>query len=298
MKGVENMIKNELKLYMKSKMNFIMLIFMSIPIILSYYLTNLEKAEWTEQLHSTAKDLNLEKVQSIVDGYSGFTYIYNFVFSPDFYIIFFLITLMGFSCMFGGRIFSDLKSGFGNMIIVRKNYSKYLSSLLISQTIYISFFIIIFFVLLTVITNIIFPFKFNTNLTSNIPNLDPSIYNCFKFYFFQIILTNFIIVLIMNITSLSNFLFKNKYIIHCVPLIVYFIPYILASTIGNLSTSLGSFLSTIVCDHHLLSIYYYKISNANLFQSLISFILLPSILLFIVIASYILNKKRFQEMYK
>ncbi len=292
------MVKNELRLYLKSKLNVIMLICMTIPVVLSYYATFSEKNEWEQQLQIAAADLNIEKTKSIIDGYNGFSYIFNFLFSTDFCIIFFLIIIMGFSCMFGGRFYYDRSSGFGNLLMTRTNYKKYLKSMILAQSIYIVCFLSLYFIILTTITGLIFKFNFDDVLTSNLTLTSPSLVSCLKLYLPQIFLIILLNVIISIITILSNLFFNNKYIIHCVPLFIYFIPFLLASTIGNMSLGIGNALSYLVFDDNLLSIYFYNIADLSIFNLLKNYFFLPGMLLFISVIIYFFNRKHFEERYQ
>lgn len=289
------MVKNELKLYLKSKFNILIIVFTIIPIALSYYTTFKEKLMWEQQLLNPAEDMNVGMTREIVEEYSGFRYIFDFLYSTDYSIIWFLIMAMGFSCLFGGRVFGDLKKGFGNMAVIRMGYPKYIKNILTAQCIYVAGFTAAFYVLLTVFTAVVFPFKPN-GIRFYAEKLSAA--DCVKIYLLQIFLVVILMILMTVITSLSNVVLNNKYIIHCVPLLLYFIPFVLASTIGNMSDIAARITSLFVLDNRLLAMESYFSSDASQFEKYLDFLVLPIFLVLLSVAGYIFNKKRFQERYQ
>ncbi len=291
------MFKSELKLYMKSKWNLIIAILLSIPIVISYVSTFQERNEWSKQLVNPSADLNIQKVEQIVDGYSGISYLFNFFFSSDYLIIFILLAIISFSCMFGAQLLKHKNNGFGNMIITRCNYSTYLCSMIKVQSVYVGVFLALYFILIILLTGILFPFKFGSFITCNFPLYSYSALECLKCMVPQCIL---VILLVLNIsvfTSLSDLFVNNKYMIYSVPLVLYFVPFILASTIGNISDSFGKIVSKLVVDNNVLAIYLHRVANTTITNLILDYLCLPLALIIVNMLMYIFNRHRFKERY-
>lgn len=291
------MFDSEFKLYIKSKWNVLISLLLSIPILISYITTFQEKNEWAKQLVNPGADLNIQKVEQIVNGYSGISYLFNFLFSSDYLIIFILIAIISFSCMFGAKLLKHKNNGFGNMIIIRCNYSTYLCSMIKVQSLYVAFYLTLYFILIILLTGILFPFKFGSFITCNFPLYSCDVLECLKCAVPQCILVVLLVINISIFTSLSDLFVNNKYMIYSIPLILYFAPFILASTIGNIFDSFGKIVSKLVVDNNILAIYLHRIANTSITNLLIDYFCFPLSLMVVNMIMYILNRQRFKERY-
>lgn len=292
------MIFYEYRNYLKSKINFLIILLLSIPVAISYYSTFRERNEWEQQLLHPGSDLNISKTQQLVDGYSGVSYLFNFLFSSDCFIIFFLIALLSFSCMFGAQLFTHRNNGFGNMIISRSNYRKYLRNMIVSQSLYVITFITGYFTLLLIITECIAPFKINNYITCNIPMSLNSVREICIYFCLQVLLLLLLLLGMLICTSLSNVVLSNRYIIHCVPLCLYFFPLLVSLSIGNISGVTGRITSLFVVDNNILSLYFHKVTDASIQNTIISYSCLPVFLFVIDVILYIINLKKYRETYQ
>lgn len=291
------MFFNELKKYFKSKLNIILAILLTLPVILSYVSTNIERNEWTQQLKSASPDLNIFKTQKLVDGYNGLSYLYNFLFSTDYLVIFFLILLIGFSCICGIQLFNHKKSGFGNYIVSRTQYSTYLNSVLLAQLIYIIIYMMLYFTLLVIITHIFFPIAFSENITSSLSFDTYTAKKSIMILFFQIVLITILVISIIAVTTLSNVFISNKYLICFLPIAIYFVPFIACTICENISYSFANILAKFVFDSNLLTIYFYSITEMSPKEFVLSYISTPLILIIMSIVLYIFNIKKYKESY-
>lgn len=291
------MFLNELKIYFKSKLNWLLAALLTFPIILSYVATNAEQAEWAQQLESASPDLNIEKTQKLVEGYNGFSYLFNFLFSSDYLVVFFLIALIGFSCICGIQLYNHKKSGFGNLIISRIEYPIYLNRMILAQIVYIAVYMILYFVLLIVVTNIMFPIKLANNITSilSFNKFSPSM--SILILIFQMGLILFLILSITVIIALSDAIINNKYVICFLSIIIYFLPFIICTIVENLSHSLANVLSKLVFDSNLLSIYFYSVTDMSLREAVSNYLSVPIILLITSITLYLFNTSKFKGRY-
>lgn len=289
------MIKQEYMRYLKSKINLLLLILITIPVLMSYYTTYLDKQEWIELLVSPASDLNTEKVNEIINGYNGITYFDSFVFSNDFYIIFVIILLFGFGIHLGAILFKHLESGYGSLIVTKLGYTKYMMNVILAQVIYVITFVLSYFFLLFVITYIFGGGDFSRKTNLNLIEIQGGEY--FLALITHVVLLITYLIFVSIVTSLSKRYLKNQYIIQIVPLCIYFLPLLIASTIGNITKFLGESTGYLVSDNYLLSLYFYYNSSTTILEKVLSIVSLPSILLLVVLFLTYENIKLYKRDY-
>ncbi|MBP3339112.1 MAG: hypothetical protein J6L69_06890 [Lachnospiraceae bacterium] len=249
------MIGTEFKRYLRSKYIFIMSILCLTPIIISYYFTNVDKVELYDNIISNSSDFNLDAGIRHYEGINAFTYLFDFIFSPDFYIIFVIVLSMSLGVIFGGTELKNRTTGFGNMIFSRINVQKGNIQILLSQIVFSIIFIVVFFTIITIITLLLFPVNEGKGFTIVIPMQITSISQCVYLLIEHISKLLIYIVSVVCITYGISYYVSNKYIILFVPLIVYMVPLFVCSIVGSFFKPLGNVLSYLVADQYLLSIY-------------------------------------------
>lgn len=284
------MIKKEYLRYMKAKFNLLLLFIMSIPILGSYYATYLEKLEWMNQLASSAPDLNLELTTKIVNGYNGLAYFDSFIFSSDFYIIFIIISLAGIAIHIGATTFANLHTGYGALLVSRLGYKKYINHIMIAQVMYIATFVLSYLLFVLIVSCLVGGADFDV-FNSRLNDIQGVKY--VFVLFLHIFLSLIYLTLVFIITSLVTPYFNNKYLIQITPLITYFIPLFIGSTVGNISNFFAVLTSNFVTDNFLLGMYYNSTSFMSLLEVVLSIVSLPLILLTIILFLYDLNLKKY-----
>ncbi|WP_284139599.1 MULTISPECIES: hypothetical protein [unclassified Virgibacillus] len=289
------MVKQEYLRYIKSKVNLLLLFLITIPVLMSYFTTYLDKQEWINLLHSPAPDLNIEKVNEIVNGYNGMSYIDTFIFSNDFYLIFVIILLFGFGIHIGPVTFKHLESGYGSLIVTKLGYQKYMMNVIFAQSMYIVTFVISYFFLLFVITYIFGGGDFS--IKTNLHLIDVQGGRYFLALISHIVLLIIYLIFVSIVTSLSTPYLKNQYILQIIPLCIYFLPLLIASTIGNITEFLGKSTGFLVSDDYLLSLYFYYNSSIPILEKVLSIVALPSILLLMILFLTHVNIKLYKRDY-
>lgn len=289
------MIKQEYMRYLKSKINLLLLFLITIPVLMSYYTTYLDKQEWIELLDSPASDLNTEKVNEIINGYNGIAYFDSFVFSNDFYIIFVIILLFGFGIHLGAISFKHLESGYGSLIVTKLGFTKYMMNIILAQVMYIITFVLSYFFLLFVLTYSLGGGDFSIKTNVNLIEIQGGEY--FLALLSHVVLLIIYLTFVSIVTSLSKRYLKNQYIIQIVPLCIYFLPLLIASTIGNITQFLGKSTGYLVSDNYLLSLYFYYNSSTNILEKVLSIVSLPSILLLLILFLTYENIKLYKRDY-
>jgi len=220
-------------------------------------------------LHSSAPDLNISRVQGIIDGYSGAKYFEKFIFSTEYYIIFIIIVLAGLGVHIGSTMYRNLATGFGNQLVIRQNYKKYLDNVLIAQSLYISVFNLAYLVLVGSLSCIIGGYSSN-GLSYNLQHI--------ALHFLILIVY---LILVFLITSLFTVYFHNRHLLQLTPFVLYFVPLFIASTIGNLSNFTSKITENFIADNYLMAVYFTDIPQEGIFNTALAYVSLP-VLLFII----------------
>lgn len=284
------MIKQEFLRYYKSKFSIIIGIVLSLIVLASYYYTYLEKREWISVLYSGANDVNLAKVAEIVGGYNGLYYFESFIFSNDYFIIFSIVLLLGFGISIGSQVFTSMQTNYGNMIITRLSYSKYLKKVLLAQTLYMITYIISFFLLVIICSLLFLGADFNISSPSIFKGV--GILQFISISFWSIIQMLFYIIVTILITTVSPLFLRNKYIVQLFPFIIVMVSYLAANILGNISPTLSILTSFIVLDNIVLSIKNMYISDQPLLTSILhgSAYLVSCIAILIILIGKNINK--------
>lgn len=240
------MIKKEITRYYRSKLNIILAAVLFVLVIGSYYSTYLEKLEWINVLNSQAPDVNLNLVKEIISGYTNLSYFENFIYSPNFFIGFWIIIVIGFDINIGSNTYDTLESNYGTLLMTRMNYAKYLRSIIIARIIYISTFVVGFFIIVLSATIILGKGKLIIPPTTNL--LTSSIGSYLLCYLFIILHGLLYALLLILIATVSNVFIKNRYMIRLLPFAIIIATYIFGNTFGNISNFFGEVAHLLVID--------------------------------------------------
>lgn len=180
------MILFQYKKLLKSKYNLFLLILCSVPVIVSYCKTYLDYQEWRSFLVTKPTDLNLDAAIAKVNGTSGFTYLFNFLFSPDYSTMLLLVFLLGFGVMTSGILYKNRLNGFGTLVLQRTSYITYLKKMIAAQALYIISFMLLFYGILIFISITLFGFGLRgQHITGSLTFSDYSIMKIFSSYSFS-----------------------------------------------------------------------------------------------------------------
>lgn len=232
------MVKIEYLRYIKSKFNFIMVSILTLVGLLSYYISYVNKQMWISQRGSGAEDINYKALEEVINNYTGMQFLLDFLFESEFYQVFIILLIAGVGIFLSVIPFEQKESGYGNMILIRTNYKRYFTTLLISQALYITTLITAVMFILLIVGFIVGGINF-----SPVGEEGLSFFSKLSLALLHIILLIFYTVLLSSISLLSMIYFKNKYIIQISPLVAFMIiPVLLGSTLANISTTLGTII--------------------------------------------------------
>lgn len=277
------MLLTEYKRYMKSKWNIVVLCFAWIPVLLSYFSTYRSSLELSKMIQEKPADLDLASVQLSYDGINGLTYLLNFFFSSDYYIIFTLILSIGFGAILGSEELRRRKNGFGNLIFTRINIKRGTLQIMTAQALYIVTVILLLFGGIFAVTAMVFPIKTDCFITSNLNLHTNSVLLCCSLLFAQMLILVLYEVLALLCTYVCSAVVENQYLISIVPVLIYLIPFVLCSLIGAVNHNFAVFLTYVVSEQFLLFI---NNIYAEHRQMAVSDFVLPAILIVFLICGW------------
>lgn len=281
------MIKNQIRTYYKSLINFIMVLAAAIPVALSYYETYLNKQMVVDALQSAESLAEKQEFQHVIDGMNGLAFFLNYIFSSDYLMLTVLILSLGLCVVAGTANRNHLNNGYGNLLVVRTGFKRYLFDLVISQIVYTFTYVCAFFAIIFCISLAwSFPESFS-NISSNINIRDFSIVPIVLIMCAQIILIAAYITLTNTIAALSCVFVFNKYLIQTIPLIIFFVPFLVAVFLGTVP-AFQNLLSWVAPSNYLLSIYYIFCTEQTMAEEIMSLGLLPVLL--VVLFSFLLYR--------
>lgn len=278
------MVITELKRYLKSKYNIISFLICTVLVSISYYFTNLDKTELYYYITHPAPDFNLNTGKACYEGINGFTYLFDFLFSSDLYIILVIILSLAIGLVVGNVEFQNRTTGLGNMIFSRINLKRGNWRILFAQILYATIYISSFFFTLVVTTLLLYPVKTkDIDFYLVIAVNTSSTFYCILLIMEHVLKLLIYMILVVVCTYSISYFVNNKYVVSFTSLLIYVIPLFLCSVLGNIVKPLGNYISHFVADRYLLSIYNrYAVQHIDIGDE----ICLPLLLLTVAIITY------------
>lgn len=239
--------------YCKRKVNLLMLVLLTVIAVINYYGTYLDWSDLQRQVSNPSVDLNVDAVDNLLTGYSGLTYFANLIFSSDFYVIIVVLMLMGFTAIVSEDMHQSIRTGYGNMIVVRCNYKMYAREIIYAQSTYICVVIWLFFTIQLVLLCVIWPVNWGGYITANVSaHLTP--FQMLGYCGMHLGILTVYMCLIFIITHACTRFFKNKFALQALPLIIHFVPMLLAATLGNLTPLFAKIFSVVNTEAYLFTV--------------------------------------------
>lgn len=260
--------------------------------IMSFYYSYQEKCTFLQMQAEKPQDVNLDKVSEVIEENNGIQFNVNFMLLSDFFEIYVIILLLFCGIFISSKIREMLESGQINNIIARTSYKKYVKSILIAQSLYITT-IISISMLINLIIGYVVGGKGNGLGIIGTYSFDFPIFVLICIV--QIIITSLFITLVNGVSLLSSVYIKKKLLIQCLPFFVFLLlPLLISSTIGNIFYSIGTITSYFVPFQNLKGIYWilqYDFDILYILAELLPYI--TYIILFRIL--YKKNIKKFSE---
>lgn len=239
--------------YYKNKFNIVIILLLAIITTVNYYGTYLDWKDLREQVANSSVDLNIDAAKTLLTGYNGLSYFGNLLFSSDFFMIVVIIMIMGFSVILSSEMHHSIRTGYGNLIVVRSTYKRYVKEMIAAQIAYVCTFVWLFFISLLGISCVIWPANWNEIVTTNVSTHASSL-QMLTYCFMHIVILNVYLCALYVITNACTAYIKNRFALQVVPLAVHFIPILLASTLGNVNDFFAKLFMTINTDVYLFTI--------------------------------------------
>lgn len=272
--------------YMKSKFNLAMAAIVGLMVALSFRMTSMYFFDLRDQIELAHADFNISKAQKIMDNYSGFTYINDFFSSADYYIISAILLIIGFSAIAVPTLYRNLKSGHGNMIMVRESYSDYLRKVIKAQICYI-----FTWTMIMLIAVIAAGYIFSAII-------DPSgavgkdemteLYHTAPVIVVQQLIMSIYLCLIIVIGTLSVAFFDKGIVIQLVPIALYAVPMLLAGTVANINESTAAVFQVLNPENVFSFLYSYIHIDRGMAYICLETLIFPVIMAALLV--FVLNK--------
>lgn len=244
-------MKKEYRRMMKSISTISIIAVLTIIEIISFAISLSDKNMFLSQLNLPAADINITALQKLIEDYNGFKFMFDSWFLSDLYFIFIVALMLFIGIFLSYQVQKHKDDCYGNLLVSRIGYKKYLANTLISQSLYI-FSIIAITNLLSLIIAFIFGGLGNgTDLATFNLNAVQSL----SIIFVQTMFMSVIMVLINGCSLLVSSFIKNKYFLQAFPLLVFLIiPQLIVSTLGNISDFIGKITMPFVLWNEFMAI--------------------------------------------
>ena len=231
------MWKNDYKRYFFSKNTaFILAILIGISAISFFFSLgdkNMFMDMYSLESVNQSPDINLERLELLIEQYTGLQFLFDFWFVSDLFPITMILLYAWVGIAFAPQLQIEKENALGNLLIIRGGYKKRAKALFTAQSLYIAT-IIFISILISFICALFFGgFRFNGLI---IGDYELKFFQALLLILFQIGWVS-IIIIMANATSLfCNHIIKNKYVLQILPFLMFaFLPMLLGSTIGNIS---------------------------------------------------------------
>lgn len=262
---IRTLILEQLKHYWRSKFNIILVILPIIGILPGVWGDYVEKQEFVQALDRAVSDTEIEYLTMMVKSFTGlFSFERLFFLNTSFFLLFWMILMIGMGLHIGGQTFSTLQSGYGNIIMVRMKYKDYLRKTLLAQFIYLFTFFSCLFIIIFIGLLLWGGGGFQVPYISLLREsgqeygtgtvLDISIAQ-YLFTLLGLALYSIICMIpLIFISTLSPVVLKNKYIIQFLPIFVLVGGYIFGFLFGNINQTLSYIVRQFIFEHALTNL--------------------------------------------
>ncbi|MGN0380090.1 MAG: hypothetical protein ACI4EU_10925 [Butyrivibrio sp.] len=248
------MIKQNYRRYLLSYKTIVILAASFILTLISYYFSYQEKMGYVSQMSGQAVDFNRDVMQRLIDRYNGFGFFFDSYFMSDTSFIYFLVLYAWVGIFVSSELQGNMESGYGNFIVTRCRYSRYVKDTIISQSLYIATVIAA-----TVVIQVAAAFTVAGTSALNYQNYS-SVESAMLIVAQYGILTLYCI-LVNIISSSLGFWFRNKYVVQMIPLVLFaVIPLIIGSTLANVF-SWGYGLFVVISPFEYMTVIYNLMSE-------------------------------------
>ncbi|MCI9176476.1 MAG: hypothetical protein HFH49_16405 [Lachnospiraceae bacterium] len=297
------MVLEQLKCYWRSKFNILLIILPIIGLLPGIRRDYAEKQEFVQALGNAVSNTDIEYLTMMVQSFTGlYSFERLFFLNTAFFLLFWMILMIGMGIHIGGQTFTALQSGYGNNIMVRMEYKNYIRKTLLAQFIYLFMFFCCLFIIIFIGCLLLGGGGLQVPYISSLrklgqdygPVLDISI-SRYLFILFGLALYSIICMIpLILISSLSPVFLKNKYIIQFLPILILVGGYMFGFLFGNISRTLSYIMRQFIFEHALTNLTMLISPNiapidGSVIESIIYVILYPFMLITLFFILYKMN---------
>lgn len=286
-----------------SLLNVIIIFLLLLVICSSFFSTYAESEDWRVQLGSAEPDITDEAVYEMLNSFRGIGYLGNLFLGGEGTFQLVLALVIGFSVMFGGKTFDALYKGYGNQIITREHYRKYILIQLVSQALYMCVFVILFSLIITSVVSTIMPWDKNYPSVTIMSFTFFSPWEFYRLQAIQVIAILMCVIPLVSLVTVTPLFVRYKYLNMAVPTLIVSVAFVAANTISNYSSVAAVITKYYDISEYLLTLYSYHqevlngVADEALLHAVLRFVVPIGTLSVLLFAVTVLNIKKFGRDY-
>ncbi|TGY95186.1 hypothetical protein E5329_16105 [Petralouisia muris] len=242
----------------------------------------------------------------------SFTGLYSFerlfYLNMPFFLLFWMILIIGMGIHIGGQTFWTLQSGYGNFLMTRMKYKDYMRKTILAQLIYLFTFCCCIFMIVFIVFLFWSGGGFHVPYISSLrevgqeygPVTDISIAR-YLFTLLGFVLYSIICMIpLIIISSLSSVFLKNKFVIQFLPVMILVGGYMFGFLLGNINRTLSNIVRHFIFEHALTNLGALISPNivpveGSPMDSVVYVILYPLTLIVVSFILYLKNVRRMED---
>lgn len=238
------MWKQEYKRYLKSKSGYGIVLILLIIASCSFYFSYQDRQIFIDQTSNPAPDLNMTALLQLIRNYSCFSFLNDFWFVSDFFIIFATALFLWIGVFLSPIATVNRQNGLGNLLVTRLTYRRYADGLWLAQSLYIATIVGISMLGSLLLACCWGGVHFDY---VEIAEYHLGLGGAITVWLLQTILIILECIFINGICLFTDAWVKNKYMIQLLPVVLFvLVPFFLASTIGNIIPGTAEFFTLLL----------------------------------------------------
>ncbi len=303
------MVLEQIKFYWRSKFNIILILLPILGILPSLWSDYAEKQEFVQALSQAVSDSDVEYLTMMSESFTGlYSFERLFYLNMPFFLLFWMILIIGMGIHIGGQTFWTLQSGYGNFLMTRMKYKDYMRKTILAQLIYLFTFCCCIFMIVFIVFLFWSGGGFHVPYISSLrevgqeygPVTDISIAR-YLFTLLGFVLYSIICMIpLIIISSLSSVFLKNKFVIQFLPVMILVGGYIFGFLLGNINRTLSNIVRHFIFEHALTNLGALISPNivpveGSPMDSVVYVILYPLTLIVVSFILYLKNVRRMED---
>jgi hypothetical protein len=303
------LVLEQIKFYWRSKFNIILILLPILGILPSLWSDYAEKQEFVQALSQAVSDSDVEYLTMMSESFTGlYSFERLFYLNMPFFLLFWMILIIGMGIHIGGQTFWTLQSGYGNFLMTRMKYKDYMRKTILAQLIYLFTFCCCIFMIVFIVFLLWSGGGFHVPYISSLrevgqeygPVTDISIAR-YLFTLLGFVLYSIICMIpLIIISSLSSVFLKNKFVIQFLPVMILVGGYIFGFLLGNINRTLSNIVRHFIFEHALTNLGALISPNivpveGSPMDSVVYVILYPLTLIVVSFILYLKNVRRMED---